>query len=147
MPTTTDLTPAEITALEREIAEKVMGWKRAYTYRVDIRPLSDCWRDTEEGTRYIGEPLEKDRHLYWSPWENLADAREVLKRLVEILASEQEGPEPPAWTIVCYKWGAAMRHLVSVGAVSAYHDDGPHEGPAICLLARKVMEGNHAQVK
>jgi hypothetical protein len=122
-----------------------MGWKR-----IEIRPnLHRYCKDVTDSDAWvrIGEDVDPSSYRAWSPWCNLTDAREVLKRLVEILASEQEGPEPPAWTIVCYKWGAAMRHLVSVGAVSAYHDDGPHEGPAICLLARKVMEGNHAQVK
>jgi hypothetical protein len=127
-----DRTPLEIAALEREIAEKLMG--RRQQYGVPGTPMEREWFWTDASGTLI-------KHSGWSPWENLTDAREVLKRLVEILASEQEGPEPPAWTIVCYKWGAAMRHLVSVGAVSAYHDDGPHEGPAICLLARKVMEG------
>jgi hypothetical protein len=119
-----DLTPTEIAALEREIAEKVMGWLEWEGY----------WGTVETGWRW--------KCSDWSPWRNLIDAREVLERLEDLAQDPEDIHIWKSWNEFGPVW------TVRIGGDGEQASaPGPHEGPAICLLAEKVMEGNHAQVK
>lgn len=118
MLTTTDRTPAQ---WARFLAEKVMGWKHA--------PEPCIYRRPNGASVYIGEKYLADLHggQYWSPWENITDAREVLERLVEIIGTPNANIYQTA-----VGWGVSLgRYKVDV--------PGPHKGPAICLLAKKII--------
>lgn len=129
MPTTTNPTPAEIAALERRIAEGVMGWEQSYPG--SPRPLSDSWKDSNGDTRYIGVPLDKDRHLYWSPWNDPAAALEILERLAN---------GGPYWIMrLNSKEFEVGRGFPSDERGLRAESPGPHYGPAVCLLAEKVI--------
>ena len=126
----TDRTPAE---WAKFCAEKVMGWE-------------------DRGGRFFWDPA-RSHHLYmgkadededpgapeWSPWETLADAREVIEKLAK-------GGPYTVMRISSTQWEVILG-FPSVESAPWEGCTGPHEGPAICLLTGKIIGEKHAQDK
>lgn len=116
-----NLTHAEITALERRIAEGVMEWEH----------IRNGLYQTDDGER-VWVPDD------WSPWNDERAALEVLKRLAK--------PKDAPFGITF--WRGQNLWIAWIGAISLdqrYVDamaPGDHFGPAVCLLAKQVMENS-----
>ena len=108
------MTPAERQALNRRIAEKVMGWPQPDDLLCAVRP---------------------DGHTEFDPYRNSDDALEVLERLARDEFSRLQG-----YAIEC---DASRVFAVKIAAVLREGSaPGPHYGPAVCELARKWLEAN-----
>lgn len=110
----TNRTPAQWADL---LAREVMGW---------------TWH---HGAWYVPHASRRIHGPDWSPWDNLTDAREVLERLLEIRSEEE---------FHIHHWPGASEVTIGddtygCGGISAA-SPGPHEGPAICLLAEEGMK-------
>lgn len=69
------MTPTELRALDLEMAEKVMGWKRVDKFYLDL----------EDDEFSVGDPSGIINHMGddWFPTESPADAMMVLKKVAE----------------------------------------------------------------
>jgi len=116
------MTPAEITALERRIAEEVMGWETHTTNGVA------WWSEDLPGRAY----REITR---FNPHRNEADALEVLKWLIGEHLSYSIGV---TFHSARRTWLAFVSNSEETIQAEA---PGPHFGPAVCELARKFLDG------
>lgn len=126
MPTTTNPTTAEIAYLERDIAEGVMGWDGSRGGGIFVDRTKKPYRTFSVG---CGSGS-------WSPWNDPAAALAMLERLAML--------NPPEIILPWYRierngptFTVSILHIPGTEATAP----GPHYGPAVCLLAEKVMEG------
>ena len=124
MPATTNHTSDEIAALERRIAGGVMGWK-----------VQSCGPGMERQC-WVDDSGEFQDTLNWSPWNDPADALEVLERLAA-LVKQHDGMSDNFDMLKIERW--LGNWYASIGPYNAI-SPGDHFGPAVCLLAEKVME-------
>lgn len=139
MPATANPAPAEIAALERRIAEEVMGWTEIKTHPALHRYHKNV-NDSDAWVR-ISENVDPESRRYWSPWNDSADALEVLERLVDIMQERAHGRKPaqqPDTVITLYR--DPREWEVRIGCIVSAHFTGPHFGPAVCLLAERATE-------
>ena len=131
----TDRTPEQWA----EFCAGVMGWT----------PVGDgLFLDHSNGTRTIYRTTDPGK-CYWSPWNNPADALEVLERMATIM-SERNRTDPEKVEISLYSherdlWGACLEF--EADWVVWAEAPGPHFGPAVCGLAGKIIGDKHAQDK
>jgi hypothetical protein len=120
--TTTDRTPEQWAEF---CAREVMGWEQR-----DGQWWAKGSLDFSVHVRYVCD---------WSPIDNLADARVVLEKLAQRKCIGE-------WYIYHQSEGFFGVVLGPMEADSPWAEaTGPHEGPAICELAEKILGANHAQ--
>ena len=133
------MTPTEITEIERRIAEEVMGWPRipGRLPRWYLGPQEDGAWDSDAWIMISHEPhiVSPDSRRSWSPWRNLTEAREVLAKLA-VMVQQRTNRAPWVEISTCREqdiWNVWIGPFWETAS-------GLHEGPAVCLLAEKILE-------